>query len=822
MISVGSLSVDLVGGTDAFSKGMRSVDEVLAHVEQSAKAAEAATGGVVAATNRAAASAQESAKEIAGLNEELDHKPQGLLGSLKEVGDEAHKAGRFMRRAMGAQVILMESQQIAQRLQSLGTEFGAVAGTAVTAAASIGQAFIHGGPIGAGLAAAAQGVELLIGLYKESAEAAKKAADATIGGFEKAAEAAGQAAAVLNQARMQRDAADEAHAKGITPEAALANAHMVSLNDQFQAISAQRDTQARVVELSSQHAGANDAGTYQHTNLLTEQGKLGELDQQLKELESKFFAVGEAAGVAAKAAQQALVLHDFGRSLQLVGQAANGPDKALAELAAKTAELNGEFKKSAPATQGLRDSMTDLHLALTKARESAASMAAIIDANAEREFRLRQIAEKQADDVDRGHPLADKAARARTEAFKNSQEGVQRSSQGADADADEANDAWLASLKKALDAAQMTDVPLSEATQKMLDDAAAALSQGAEAAGKNGAGAQVQAAVQGVAGDKATAQQSAEDGMSVDKVVDMLGGANSPLGRIASMFGGDDSKALKEHDSTLGSAAGKLGFDRLGKVIDEIADVVSRVSDAIVSAAESMLPSTSEIMQHTVAGGKITTIMDNLSRTVMPALNKAIEPFLPGIYAFAQGVGQVVTAIANFVSKYAEPLSHLVYEIVSDLGSVWNAIVGALSGIIGWIASALETIHLDSAAKAVQAVADGVKSAEVTIPSYDNAAKAIDKMTAATDAATASLTNVPSGYKVALATFGAMSSSANDVAGPQNPGAASRGVVNNFFGKVDVQANDATKFATQMQAEAKKRAALLGTTIPSSPPLSGN
>lgn len=192
---------------------------------------------------------------------------------------------------------------------------------------------------------------------------------------------------------------------------------------------------------------------------------------------------------------------------------------------------------------------------------------------------------------------------------------------------------------------------------------------------------------------------------------------------------------------------------------------------------------------------QITDMTGKVIQAVSDGLGKLLENVLP-FFALLEPLGAAVGAITGVLAGVLRPAFELLWDalkpvimvvltVAKVLASFWNGVVGmiqdllkALGGISIFGAHPLGFLNdwakgLDSSKVNLQGVDDAMsKLNSSTYDSVDAQQKQTDAqkdLTSATEKATASMTNVPSGYKVALARFEAANGDALRGAGGAGP-----------------------------------------------------
>lgn len=270
-------------------------------------------------------------------------------------------------------------------------------------------------------------------------------------------------------------------------------------------------------------------------------------------------------------------------------------------------------------------------------------------------------------------------------------------------------------------------------------------------------------------------------------------------------------------------------FGRIGEFLDmAIGSIFTAIGDLLAVLIESLRP----------LFESLGPLFDAIAAPL-----KGIAPVLALLGFLFEGIAPILTSLGNVLGalmKALEPVLKILFEIVKvvmivilafmqAIIAIWNTIIDVIAGIVQGI---LTAITLGAGWKWAKDVADGIRAAKadtqgltdaqngLTNATYDSMnataqktaadAKATDAVTdmgAAAKEVTESLSNVPSGYKIALARFNAdmgLSFQANH----DNKGAGGGGggniVVN---GDVNVTSSDPEEIQREMRRAAQRRAA---------------
>ena len=226
------------------------------------------------------------------------------------------------------------------------------------------------------------------------------------------------------------------------------------------------------------------------------------------------------------------------------------------------------------------------------------------------------------------------------------------------------------------------------------------------------------------------------------------------------------------------------------------------------SAAGAAVGVMLELLTESTQFKKLMDIITKVLQSVSDALGQVLEPLLP-FYALleplATALGAIVAVLEGVLRPQFEvlwavlkPVVWVVLKVTEVIGSFWNALVGMLQGLLRALGGI--SIFGGHPLSFLNDWANGLEKSKVNVKgiddalaklngaTYDNVAAQEDqtdsqkKLTDATEKATASMTNVPTGYKVALARFQAANGDALRTAGgtgspvPTGGGGAAAGI----------------------------------------------
>jgi hypothetical protein len=330
-------------------------------------------------------------------------------------------------------------------------------------------------------------------------------------------------------------------------------------------------------------------------------------------------------------------------------------------------------------------------------------------------------------------------------------------------------------------------------------------------------------AVQEAAGKQAKeleeARKQAVSGFQ-DQIISSLG----KVGGIVQAATGPLAQALGPIGAVVAVAfellQGSEGFKRLMAAVDGIiqglADALGQLLDPVSMVVNAIRP--------------IVSSLNGLVGAVLPVLNAVLEPLLP-VFVFLGALLKSLTPVIEFVAfvlnvalapvmwilsaalkglaAVFQVVAVVVLNIVIAVGDVWNGIISAVQGILGFLGN-IEIAGLKPFAflndwsaglEGAKAATDTYRAqlAEVSSMTWDSSmetAKSFNNAGAAADTLAAGMTNAASGFKVDLARFNAT----NVGAGPGSPadlGVGSNALVGDTY--VTIVSNDPERIWEDME-----------------------
>jgi len=266
--------------------------------------------------------------------------------------------------------------------------------------------------------------------------------------------------------------------------------------------------------------------------------------------------------------------------------------------------------------------------------------------------------------------------------------------------------------------------------------------------------------------------------------------------------------------------------------IQFVADVIGRVLAPVLPILASVFNMIAPLLD------AVGTALEGFAKPLaaIAPIFEVLGMLLKGIAPLIQVIGQILMALFQPLMLLAGPIMKGLFTViryvamgilyvVKGIGKVWNAIIGFVAGVfrtlgkIPLIGGAFKAVArgLDSMKipmEQIDGALDDLKNTSYDAAAANSAASvAAWENAAATNKATEALTNVPSGFKVALARFNAqdsLPSSASSVIG-LSPVTASPVVPlsggNVTVGQIVIQGgDDSVETARQLYAEIKREA----------------
>lgn len=256
------------------------------------------------------------------------------------------------------------------------------------------------------------------------------------------------------------------------------------------------------------------------------------------------------------------------------------------------------------------------------------------------------------------------------------------------------------------------------------------------------------------------------------------GAVGAVIAAIAELLG--RVKGFADMLAVLGKVLGRVGDFLnvlLGNIFTALADWVIIVVEALAPLFTSLAPLFDAIAE--VLAGIAPTL------GLLGFLFQAIAPLLVSISSILGAVFKALGPVLRILFEIAKVVMIVILAFLGAIMAIWNTIIDVIAGIVQGI---LTAITLGAGWKWAKDVADGIRSVKADTKPMDEARAALadstwdsvnaqnEQTTAAYRAADANeaaaeaaqsvaeaLSNVPSGYKVALARFNA--ESGNDYSG---------------------------------------------------------
>lgn len=308
------------------------------------------------------------------------------------------------------------------------------------------------------------------------------------------------------------------------------------------------------------------------------------------------------------------------------------------------------------------------------------------------------------------------------------------------------------------------------------------------------------------------------------------GAVGAVIAAIAELLG--RVKGFADMLAVLGKVLGRVGDFLnvlLGNIFTALADWVIIVVEALAPLFTSLAPLFDAIAE--VLAGIAPTL------GLLGFLFQAIAPLLVSISSILGAVFKALGPVLRILFEIAKVVMIVILAFLGAIMAIWNTIIDVIAGIVQGI---LTAITLGAGWKWAKDVADGIRSVKADTKPMDEARAALadstwdsvnaqnEQTTAAYRAADANeaaaeaaqsvaeaLSNVPSGYKVALARFNA--ESGNDYSGAlgtNKAGAGGHGVgggssttIINGDVNIDASGASAEEVAAEVERAGERRRA---------------
>lgn len=337
--------------------------------------------------------------------------------------------------------------------------------------------------------------------------------------------------------------------------------------------------------------------------------------------------------------------------------------------------------------------------------------------------------------------------------------------------------------------------------------------------------------------------------------------AGAAIGGAIEQATEDYAAAMRARLASAAAPVGNLMLDALGGLGDAIGAAIEGfktggVAGAVTAALASLISQSESFKNLTASLGEMFTslltgldpLIQGIGMVLVPVMNLfgslmgalapafkmlgqimgMIAPALAILAGVFQGVGLILEVVMQILEPIM-PVFELAFRVLFNvlkvvalivmgvalaLGAAWNGILEVIARVVSGLSNALGGIEaLDKMAAALRdqkvdtaGMADAM--ADLATTTYDqayasaSAASSAAMMAEAANEATESLTNVPSGYKIALARFNATEATQmGGAASGMSSGAQSGGIV--ITGQVVVVADDPKTFLEKLQDAAE-------------------
>jgi tape measure domain-containing protein len=259
-------------------------------------------------------------------------------------------------------------------------------------------------------------------------------------------------------------------------------------------------------------------------------------------------------------------------------------------------------------------------------------------------------------------------------------------------------------------------------------------------------------------------------GTTIDNAIEGAKTAG-PWGALAAVFVDllSNSQTMADITATLDEAFGRIS-DAFGGLLAGVHIVVGNALLLVAQLAEGLAP-VFELLSGTFSRlGAIFIPLAYVIEAIVSAIQTAIGPL--------QAAAPILDKAFEFLFTLFQGVAVIILGIVYAIQKVWNFLLqgvinvlevfsGIFDGLEDTIAS-LEGMKADTDATS-DAINELMSTSYAEALAMSAAAVAADETTEALDAMTASLVNVPAGYKVALARFAATAAVVRSASGSSDP-----------------------------------------------------
>lgn len=168
-----------------------------------------------------------------------------------------------------------------------------------------------------------------------------------------------------------------------------------------------------------------------------------------------------------------------------------------------------------------------------------------------------------------------------------------------------------------------------------------------------------------------------------------------------------------------------------------------------------------QLITSTEAFAKIISMFDE----IMQQLSDSLNPLIASVIPLIQIAFTALAPLLNLLGAALSFVASIISKVVSGIAGVWNSILGAIASFLDKIGK-IKVFGKHPFGK-LSEWADDIRDSQISLGGFSDSldallaaqgegADSVDDMANAADKATAALSNIPSGYKIALARFNAM------------------------------------------------------------------
>ena len=216
-------------------------------------------------------------------------------------------------------------------------------------------------------------------------------------------------------------------------------------------------------------------------------------------------------------------------------------------------------------------------------------------------------------------------------------------------------------------------------------------------------------------------------------------------------------------------------FQAIGVIFNALASVLKIISSVLQTVLAPIFAALAPIFM--IIGQALQAIAAPLQ--LLGMLFQALQPVFQLVALVLQGVGIVIAGIMLGLADAWNWVAEAINTVVNGVVSAINWFIKGINSALGW--AGVNIAELNSVSATANTIdTSGLQAALAAMVSGSyNAADSAGAMAAAADQATASLTNLPSGYKIALTEFQNMNTTS---AGGQTGALSSFGGITNSTG----------------------------------------